>query len=292
MVKRTVSFSDYQEPTWEEYTGEDPPVGKWFVGQVTKGKYDAEKDSMMFIVEITDPDSPFKGWGRAWFADFEGETKWKFHSILKSLQGGQTKDVTLDWANEKLVAAWLAKQKPIKFKTGKYNDRVNLDRVAPMLEGVPTAKKAVPGAGLAEPDELVQGDDEPVEDYTEEELTELKDAELIEILKEEFDVPDDDEDWPKKSRRDRDGSVYHKALVDFVLDVQDDDEEGDAEQGDDAEGEFDDGFDDTADTADPEPEPDPEPAPRTRRSRATKAAPAAAPAKAAAAPATGRRRRG
>jgi hypothetical protein len=284
MTKRTMSFADYEEPTWEEYTGEDPPVGKWFNATVTKGRYDAEGDQMVFICEINDGD--YKGWGRGWYAPFEGERKFKFHTIVKALQKGATKDVTLDWENEKAVAAWLAKMAPIKIKIGEYNDRINIQRVAPMLEAVPTGKAAAKASAIpAEPEP--EADDEPVDDYTAEELGEMEASDLEEILVEEFELAKDDEDFPKKSRRDRTGAKYKADLIEAILaeqegDEGEDDDVVDAEIVEDAD-DFEDGFegDDT----------EPEPAPTARRSRGTKAAPAKAapPAKAAA---STRRRRG
>lgn len=266
MAKRTVSFSDYEEPTWEEYTGEDPPPNKWFNAKATRLRYDKEEDQLVCIFEITDGD--YAGWGRGWYAPFEGEQKWKIHVLMKALQGGATKDVTLDWENEKAVAAWLAKAKPVKIKTREYNDRISLNRLAPMLEAVPTGK-AAPKAEAELPGDTDAGDDEAVDDdYTAEELAEMEVGDLEEILVEEFDLPKDDDDFPKKSRRDRTGAKYKEDLIEAILAEQeaDDDEDGDAEgEGD----QFEDGFDQDAE---PEPEPEPEPAPRTRRSRGAAAA--------------------
>lgn len=287
MAKRTVSFGDYQEPTWEEYTGEDPPVGKWFTGNVTKAKYLEDNDQMMFIVEITDPDSPFKGWGRGYYAPFEGERKFALQEILKALQGGVTKDVTLDWENEKAVALWLSKQKSVKFQTREYNDKVVLGKVRANLEALPggaaAPKKSTAPVLDAEPDV-----DDALEDYTEEELGEKTLDELKEILGEEFEA-----DVPKKLRKET-AEDYTAKLIDAILDAQDEanDEEGDdeaedaGEDAEDAEDEDDEEFDDGFDEGDEEEEEEEAPAPPARRARAAKAA--AAPAKAA--PATRRRR--
>lgn len=275
MVKRTVSFADYEEPTWEEYTGEDPPIGKWYTARASRAQYDKEADEVRFIFEITEGD--FAGWGRAWYGAFDGDRKWKMHVALKALQGGQTKDVTLDWANQKVLDAWLAKQKPVRIKVGEYNQKTVIDRIAPLLEAVKGGHEA---AKTVAPEPEVDEEDEP---YTEEELAALTPEELVEILREDYEYAE--EDLPKKSRRDRSGAAYKKALVDAVLEEQEaeeDGEEGDGEEGDAEPGdeEFDDGFDEDAA---PEPEPEPAPAPRTRRSAAKKAAPAAAPAPAPAA---------
>lgn len=282
MAKRTISFNDYEEPTWEEYTGEDPPPNKWFNAKLTKVSYKEEDDQLQFILEITDGD--YAGWGRGWYAPFDGELKWKMHQVLKALQGGKTTDVSVDWENDKAVAAWIAKQRPVKIKTREYNDRISINKVAPLLEAVPTtgASKTAAKKEAELPGDVDAGDtDEAIEDYSEEELSEMEIAELEEILVEEFEVPKDDEDFPKKSARDRSGAKYKKALVDLILEVQ---SEGDDEEG----GEdFQDGFEE-GDDPEPEPEPEPEPAPRARRSRAAAAKPA--PAKAAAT--TTRRRRG
>lgn len=284
MAKRTVSFADYQEPTWEEYTGEDPPAGKWFTGNVTKAKYDTEKDQMIFIVEITDEDSPFKGWGRGYYAPFEGERKFAFQEMLKALQGGKTSDVTLDWENEKAVAAWLAKQRPVKFQTRMYDDRVVLGKVRALMEAVSTAPKK----GAAEPELDVE--DDTIEDYTEEELGEKDLDELKAILDEEFQVA-----VPRK-KRGQSGDDYTDVLIDAILDAQ---EAANAEEGDDnqdaveaanaGEDEEEDDFDDGFEEEEIE-EAEPEPAPRARRSRAAAPAAKAVPAKKAATGSTRRRR--
>jgi hypothetical protein len=290
MAKRTISFADYEEPTWEEYTGEDPPAGKWFNAALTKVKFLKEDDQLMFIFEITEGD--FKGWGKSIYAPFEGERKFAMHQTLKAVQGGKMTDVTVDWENEKAVAAWVAKQKPVKLKTREYNNSILIAKVAPLLEGLPSEKPATKASPLAAEPEPVE-DDAPVEDYSEEELAEMETAELEEILAEEFEVAKDSDEWPeltaRQKRADKDGSKYKDALIEAILTEQESDEGDDPAEGDDVE-EGDEGFEDGFnEDADEEPEPEPEPAPRARRSRA-----AAAPAKAAPAPAkatTTRRRR-
>ena len=296
MAKRTLSFNDYEEPTWEEYTGEDPPVGRWFNANVTRARYDDDGDQMIFICEIADGD--FKGWGRGWYAPFEGARKFKFHTIVKALQGGLTKDVTLDWENDAAVKTWLSKQRTIRIKIGTYNDRINIDRVAPLLEAVGSAgtAKSNAKAAVAAPDPEPVADDEPVEDYTEAELKEMEVSDLEEILTEEFELPADDDDFPQKGTGRGAAAKYKAALVEAILAEQeagDEDDNQDAVEADAAgeeDDEFEDGFeeDGDADEEDPEPEPEPEPTPRARRSRAAKPAPAPEPE---AKPATRRRRR-
>jgi hypothetical protein len=279
MAKRTVSFGDYTPPSYEEYTGDPPPANQWFTGKVVRATYLEEDDQVRFIIEIEDGD--YAGWGKGWYAPFEGTLKWKMQEILRAIQGLE-KDVTLDWASEAQVAAFLKKGKSIKFLTEEYGGDIKIKKVRPMLAGVPTGK----AAPAPSPQDALT-DDEPVEDYTEEELLALSTDELEEILVTEFDVPDDD--LPAKPRRDPKGDKYKAALVEEILAEQEGGDEdspetdGTAVDPDPAEedGEFEDGFD-----QDPEPEPEPEPAPARR---ARKAAPAkAAPAKAAA---TTRRRR-
>lgn len=278
MAKRTISFSDYEAPTWEEYTGEDPPAGKWFQAALTKVKFLKEDDQLQFIFEITDGD--YAGWGRSIYAPFEGERKFAMHQTLKALQGGATKDVTVDWENDKLVAAWVARQKPVKIKTREYNGNILIAKAAPLLEGLP-GTKGTPKAEAELPGDTDAGDDaEAIDDYTAEELGEMEVAELEEILAEEFELAKDDDDFPKKSKRDRTGAKYKADLIEAILDEQEG-EDSDGEDPSEAEDDFQDGFEE-----DPEPEPEPEPAPRTRRSRAAKAEPAPA-----AKPATSTRRR-
>lgn len=285
MAKRTISFSDYEEPTWEEYTGPEPPANQWFTAQCTRVKYLEEDDQLMFVFEITEGD--YKGWGKGWYAPFEGDLKWKMHQVLKALQGGATKDVTVDWENEKAVAAWLKKQHSVRIKTREYNDRISINKVSPLLEVVPAAPKAVEPQ-VEDSDEENGGE----EDYTEAELAELSVEDLEEILAEEFEVPEDE--MPEKPARDRTGAKYKKVLIEAILEEQDggdEDDEGDDEPGnpDGGDEEFDDGFEEDDDQ--PEPEPEPEPAPtRRRRGAAAAAAPAKKAAPAKAAPAARRRR--
>lgn len=272
MAKRTISFKDYEEPTWEEYTGEDPPIGKWFPGKAVRAKYLEEDDQVQIIFEITEGD--YAGWGRGLYLplDPSDSVYWKTQQTIKALQGGVAKDVAVDFENQKSLDLWLSKMKPVKMKIGEYKERVRVDKVAPLLEAVP-AKKAT-GSKAAPAPEPEPEDDEPIEDYTAEELGEMEASELEEILTEEFELAKDDEDFPKKSRRDRDGSKYKADLIEAILAEQESDEDEDEDDGED--GDFEDGFEE-----DPEPEPEPEPEKPARRSRATKADPVkAAPAKA------------
>jgi hypothetical protein len=286
MAKRTVSFGDYTPPSYQEYTGDPPPAGRWFDGRAVRAKYLEEDDQVRFIIEIEDGD--YAGWGKGWYAPFEGNMKWKMQEILRAIQGIE-KDVTLDWDSEAAVAAFLKKGKTFKFLTEEYGGDIKIKTVRPMLQGVPTKGAASPAPSPQ--DVAPEADDEPVEPYTEEELEALSVDDLLEILADEFEVEDDE--MPEKPKRDRDGSKYKALLVDAILDEQDGDEgspetDGTAVDPDPAEedADFEDGFEE-----DPEPEPEPEPAParRARKASPAKAAPAkAAPAKAAA---TTRRRR-
>jgi hypothetical protein len=267
MAKRTVDFSDYQEPTYEEYTGEDPPANAWFTGKVVRGNYLEEDDQVRFIVEIVDhPD--FAGWGRGWYAPFEGNMKWKMQEIVRAIQGGKQTPVTIDWENDTAIANWLKKAKPIKFQTEKYNDAIKIKKVRPLLD-VAGGKAA--GPKPAPEPELSSSEDDP-EPYTREELEDMSAGLLLDILQEEFEVPDDE--VPTKGRRMKE-ETYLDLLVDAVLAEQETVNDPEAADGDDDE--FDDGFEQDPE---PEPEPEPEPAPRARR-----AAKKAAPAKAAAEPA-------
>lgn len=284
MAKRTVSMADYKEPTWDEYTGEDPPGGIWLNGKVNRGKYDKDEDQMVFYISVIDhPD--FEGWTRGWFAPFEGDLKWKFQEFLRAVMGGKIADVALDWENETAVTNWLKRAKPIKFQTRSYDNskgegRISINKVRPLLEvagGTTTKGKAAAPAPAPEPE--VADDEEALEDYTEEELDGLGIDELKEILSDEFEA-----DVPAKGRREKE-DAYKDKLIDAILDAQDEGE--DPVEGEDG---FEDGFEDTP--AEPEPEPEPEPAPRTRRSRAKAAAePAPEPEPAAPAARTRRTRR-
>jgi hypothetical protein len=293
VAKRTIGFEDYTPAAYEEYTGEAPPANQWFTGEVTRAKYLPEDDQVRFSIELVDhPD--YAGWGKGWFAPFEGPTRWKMHEIIRALQGGQEKPVTLDWENDAQVAAWLKKQKRIKFQTEMYNDDIKIKKVRPIMEAVggktaPSATKAAAPAAVAEPEP--EASDEELEDYTEDDLTELSNEELEEILTDEFEFAEEDlpELTARQAKLDKDGSKLKAKLIEAILEAQaEDTEDPAAEDGAaDADGDEDleDGF--AEDPEDTEPEPEPEPAPRTRRTRA-----AAAPAKAAAPAATTRRRRG
>jgi hypothetical protein len=284
VAKVTIGFDDYEGQQYDEYQGDDPAPGKWFDAEVVRAKWDDNDGDpqIVFYTQIVDhPD--FAGWTRGWYADIEGDRKWKSQEMLRALQGGAEKAVTLDWENERAVENFLKKASRIRIMTGEYNDRINIRKVRPLLNNAVGAKKASKAAAPAPAPE--PEDDSNLEPYTEAELMAIEDiGELEEILEKEFEVKD--EDFPAQPRRDPDGSKYKKALVEAILEEQDGDDNQDAvedaaEAGDDGDG-FDDGFDDGA-----EPEAAPEPPARTRRGAAKKAAPAA---KAAAAPAARTRR--
>lgn len=288
MAKRQITFDDYEGDQYDEYMGEDPRVGVWYTGEVVRGRYDEPKDQMIWFIRLVDhPD--YEGWVKGFYAPFDGGGKFKSQDFAKAIQGGQQKPLAFDPEVEAQVGAIVKKAKRIKFKTGDYNDRITIEKIRPLIQGVGGTK--TPGPGPSAEAELpgdTDAGDEPVEDYTEGELAELSVEELVEIATEEFEVPADE--MPVKGKRDRSGAAYKKALVDLILDEQDGDEGDDEAEGEStepADDEFEDGFDEGEAT---EPEPEPAPAPRARRSRAAAAAPAkAAPA---AAPATTRRRRG
>lgn len=283
MAKRTVSFDDYKEPTWEQYTGEEPPPNRWFTAVAKRGWYDSEAEQMVFICEIAEGD--FKGWGKGWYAPFEGSLKWKLQEFIRAVTG-KTQAVSLDWENEKAVENWLKKAKPFRIRTEEYKDRISIRTMSPLLSAVPAGTDA---PDVAPEPEVSDGDDEP---YTEAELLEMSAEDLEGILIEDFEVPE--EELPAKPRRDPKGSKYIAALAEAILEEQEAEGDDDPapEEGEDG---FDDGFDDADDNgteADPEPEPEPDPTPAARGRRTAARAGRAAPAKATpAAPATTTRRR-
>lgn len=285
MAKRTIGFEDYQPSQYEEYTGEAPPPNQWFTGEVVRATYLEEDDQVRFIVELVDhPD--YAGWGKGWYAPFEGNMKWKMHEILRAIQGGQEKAVSLDWEKEAEVKAFLRKGKRIRFQTEDYNGDIKIRKVRPLLEqaGKPaTGTKAAPPKAAPAPAPEPEADAEAIEDYTEAELDDLSIDELKGILGEEFEA-----DVPAKGRREKEED-YKNKLIDAILDAQES-EDADGENPDDGDGDFEDDFDDTDDNGtEPDPEPEPEPAPTTRRRRGA-AAPAPEPEPAPVARATRRRR--
>lgn len=295
MAKRKVTFDDYNEQTWEEYTGEEPPPNRWYTVRADRGKYDEQEDQMLFYCVITEGD--FAGWSRAWYAPFEGNQKWKLQEFIRAVTG-KKQAVELDWENEKVLENWLKKGRSFRMRLEEYNGqngpRLSIRKVAPLMVDA-SASTTAPAPAPAPAPEPDVADDEALEDYTEDELNAITDAEELEsILLDEFKVPEDELPvLPARSARsDKDGSKYRALLVKTILEEQEaeGDEGSDGEDGtDDGEGDFADGFDDDNGTEpEPDPEPDPEPAP-ARRTRAAKAAPAKAAAPAAT---TTRRRRG
>lgn len=276
MSKRTIGFDDYEGNKYEEYTGEDPRPNTWYTGEVVRGRYDEQEDQLIFYVRLVDnPD--YEGWTRGWYGPFEGERKWKLQDMVRALQGGVEKPVTLDWANETALANWLKKGKRIRFQTQMYNDSLTLRKVRPLLEatgaGKPSAAKAAAPKAAPAPEPVE--DDEALEDYTEEELAGMEVSELEEIITEEF-----ESELPEKATGRGAAVKYKKALVNSILEMQEEDqEETDEEDGSEDDPEFADGFDEEDGEADeePEPEPEPDPAPRTRR-RGAKPAPEPEPA--------------
>jgi hypothetical protein len=291
VAKRTIGFENYKEREFEEYQGEDPRPGTWLNATVNRAKYLPEDDQVVFYCTVVDhPD--YAGWTRGVYCPLEPDDSVFFRTqdMIIALTGKKAA-VTVDWENETALANWLKRAKKIKIKVGEYNDKANIRSTRPLLESVatgagakPQATKAAPATAVAEP----EPDDEALEDYTEDELGELEISELEEILTGEFEV-----ELPAKPRRDPKGEKYTDALIDAILEAQDEDaedpaaEEGaaDTTEGDDQE--FQDGFEE-----DPEPDPAPEPAkPAVRRSRAKAAAPVPEPEPAAPSARTRRARR-
>lgn len=274
MVKRKISFGNYKEQEWDEYTGDDPRPGMWLNAVCNRAKYDEAEDQVVFYLTVVDhPD--FSGWTRGWYADLDEDSEryWKTHEIIRALQGGSTKDVEVDFENERALAAWLKKCKKIRLQTQDYNDKITIRKVRPLMEAVEGGKSPAKATGAkaapkAAPAPEPEPEDDDLEPYTEAELQELEVDELEEILKDEFEVPEDEmpEMTARQKRADKDGSKYKALLIETILEEQEKEEgEGEGEpEGQD--GEFDEGFAD-----DPEPEPEPEPAPRARRSRAAAA---------------------
>jgi hypothetical protein len=305
VAKRTIGFEDYTPNTYEEYTGEAPPANQWFTGEVVRATYLPEDDQVRFIIELVDhPD--YSGWGKGWYAPFEGNQKWKMQELLKAIQGGLEKAVSLDWEVQAQIDAFLKKGKRIRFQTELYNEDIKIKKVRPLLNataavgaGKATTKAApAPAAVVAVTDDEI-ANEEALEDYTEEELGELEISELLEILTDEFEVEADSlPEAPTKPRRDPDGSkmaaleaAYIDKLVDAILDAQEEDSDETGPEGESTDDpDFEDGFDANNDS-EPDPEPEPEPAKPARRSRAKAAAPAAEPEPAAAPARTRRARR-
>lgn len=279
MGKVTIDFDDYEGSQYEEYQGDDPTPG-WYTFELKKVGYtDESEDSLRWIFEIAD--GPYAGWPGFVFANF-GTTKWKNQETLRAVQGGKETKLSLDFANEKQVAAFIRKAKRVRGKVENRTNnetgetRLSLRKVRPLLEDAST-KPAKP-----EPDEdldELEGADEAVEGYTEDELADMSLADLKKILKGEFEYN------AKQLRSIKD----EDAAIDAILAAQEEAEEEAEEPEADEEGEdFDDDFED-GEEEEEEPEPEPEPAPRRRRGTA---ATKAAPAKKAAAPAQRRSRRG
>jgi hypothetical protein len=284
VARTTINFKNYNEPTWEEYTGEDPRPNQWYTAQATRIKYDAEQDQIMVICEIIDGD--YKGWGRGWYAPLDEESNlfWKTHEIIRALQGGKTTDVTVDFEKEASVAAFLKKAKPFRIRTEEYNDKISIRKVAPLLQAVPS--NTAPEPVVDEDDNELEAGDEP---YTAEELAEMSEADLLEVLTDEFEYTEDD--MPAKGKGRGAAAKFKTELVEAILAEQDGgDEEGseddeDAEEDSEEDSEFEDGFDEDTEEEE-EAEETPEPVKPARRARK------AAPAKAAPAAPAARRRRG
>jgi hypothetical protein len=271
VAKRTIGFDDYEGDQYDEYTGEDPRIGSWYTGEVVKGKYDEDKDQMIWFIKLVDhPD--YEGWVKGFYAPFDGGGKFKSQDFARAIQGGQKKPLSFDPEVEAQIATIVKKAPRIKFRTGDYNDRVTIEKVRALLEAVGSGKTTSTKAAAVEaaPD---PNDDEELEDYTEEELLALSPDELEQILAEEFEFADEDipELTARQAKLDKDGSKLKKLLADAILEAQAEDaDDPDAEDGA-ADGEFSDGFEE-------DPAPEPEPAkPAARRSRAKAAAPAAEP---------------
>lgn len=294
-TKTVIDFDDYDGDKYESYTGDDPRPG-WYTFELqTVAWYGEDKDTLRWILVIAD--GPYAGWPGMVFGNMD-TTKWKNQEMARAIQGGQEKKLAVDFDSPKEVAALVKRAKRVRGKVAMNTNpatqetRLQLRKVAPLLEDASTTRKGAPADDLAEePDELNGNVDDVVEggdeDYTEEELSDMTLADLKAILKDEFDYT------AKQLRAIKDEDT----AIDAILAAQEEDEDDPEAEGDDeTDSDFDDDFA-TDEEPEQEEEPEPEPAPRRRRgaAAATKAAPAkaAAPAKKAAAPAqrTTRRRR-
>jgi hypothetical protein len=274
--KTVIDFEDYEEPTWEEYTGDEPRPG-WYDFVLDKVGYVNEEDETIRWIFTID-EEPYKGWAGMIFADM-GNRKWLMQQVVYAITG-QKKALSVDFENDKDVAALVKKALRVrgKVESRTFNDetRISLRKVRPIdgdaakPAGRSSRAKAADVAPEPEPEPAAEENNEP---YTKEELDAMSIEDLTAILGEDM-----GQDVPTKGRRESE-DAYGGKLADLILAAQE------AEAGDNADdfGEGEAAFEEPA--ADPEPEPEPAPARRRRGA-------AAAPAKAAAPAATTRRRRG
>jgi hypothetical protein len=273
--KVVIDFEDYEEPTWEEYTGDEPRPG-WYDFVLEKVGYVNEDDETVRWIFTID-EEPYKGWAGMIFADM-GNRKWLMQQVVYAITG-QKKALSVDFENDKDVAALVKKSLRVrgKVETRTFNDetRLSLRKVRP-IDGdaaKPAGRsraKATDVAPEPAPEPTAEENDEP---YTKDELDQMSIDDLKAILGEDM-----EQDVPAKGRRDSE-EAYAAKLADLILAVQEA-EAGNSDNADDF-GEGDAAFEEPA----AEPEPEPAPA-RRRRGAAPAAAKAAAPAT------TTRRRRG
>jgi hypothetical protein len=199
-----ITFGDDYEPPTSEYFGEEPRPGVYRFRAIRVEKHTKEETGSETVHwAFSCEDEPYAGWTGHMYTGLPGsESFYRTQHIVRALQGGTTKDVTLNLDNPE---AFLKKAKVVlgRVMAEEYNGdiRGRLSRVAPD-DG--TVKSTKPSAD----DE----DDEFEDDGFEEEDDE--DSE------EDFDEEDEDDDEDEEDEDDED---------DEEDDEEDDDEDDDEE---------------------------------------------------------------
>lgn len=143
MGKYDVDFDDYEEKEGG-YDGPVPKRGTYPAVLVSCKEHTSSDTAIEWIFEITEGD--YKGW-RGWlYSDMEN-AKWKTQQIVKALQGGDEKKMTIDPvenSGDGTKSKTVKKANPVKIRTRieKYEeeDRAKIRTVMPDSDGA--AKKA------------------------------------------------------------------------------------------------------------------------------------------------------
>lgn len=118
MSKHEIDFDDYEEKGGG-YTGKTPKNGV-YDAKVSTLEWRDSKEDWAWTFDITD--GPFTGW-RGWVYTNETTSRWKLQQVLKAIQGGDEKAMTLD-DSEKGCAATVRKAGPVRIQLRgeEYND--------------------------------------------------------------------------------------------------------------------------------------------------------------------------
>jgi hypothetical protein len=267
-----VDFDDY-EGDGNAYMGDDPRAGVYGFKLVNVERHIAKSSGnkgIRWTFECTDP--AYSGWRGFMYSDTDPDgSKWKTQQILKAVQNGQEKKVSLDLAkpdkflaNVSDVVGRVVASSYEDEESGEVRSNSKLIRVVAESAAPKRAKGKADDEDDFEGDDGfddADGDDEGFdEDEERAELEAMKLPELRALAKKEYGLTAADI-----------RGLNQEDLIDLMLEDEDGDDGDDADDDADSEDGAEDGDDADENDDDNEPEAEPEPPARRRRAASTAA---------------------